>query len=55
MKERRILKDKRYFVLDMDGTFYLGDKLLEGSLAFIDKLKSKGQDFLLYQQFFPKS
>lgn len=48
MKERRILKDKRYFVLDMDGTFYLGDKLLEGSLAFIDKLKSKGQDFLFF-------
>ena len=26
------LKEKKHFVLDMDGTFYLGDKLLDGSL-----------------------
>jgi 4-nitrophenyl phosphatase len=34
------------FLLDMDGTFYLGNRLLEGSLRFIDVLKQQGKDFL---------
>lgn len=29
------LKDVELFVLDMDGTVYLGDNLIEGSLDFI--------------------
>jgi len=33
-------------LLDMDGTFYLGDRLLEGALRFIDVLKAQGKDFL---------
>ncbi|MGD0003011.1 MAG: HAD-IIA family hydrolase [Anaerolineaceae bacterium] len=36
----------RCFLLDMDGTFYLGDQILEGSLHFIDVLKSQGRDFI---------
>ena len=32
----------RLFVLDMDGTFYLGDRALPGSLDFLDVLKSRG-------------
>lgn len=44
----RLLSEKKLFVLDMDGTFYLGDRLLEGSLDFIDILKNKGLDFLFY-------
>ena len=31
------------FMLDMDGTFYLGDRLLDGSLAFLDRLKETGR------------
>ncbi|MEG2356758.1 MAG: HAD-IIA family hydrolase [Clostridia bacterium] len=34
------------FMLDMDGTFYLGDRLLEGSLAFLDKLAQTGRTCL---------
>jgi HAD superfamily hydrolase (TIGR01450 family) len=30
----------------MDGTFYLGDKLLEGSLEFIEAVERSGRDFL---------
>jgi len=30
------------FMLDMDGTFYLGDHLLPGALAFLDLLNQKG-------------
>lgn len=34
------------FLLDMDGTFYLGGQLIEGSLDFIEKVKATGRDFL---------
>ena len=40
------LQDVKLFLLDMDGTFYLGDQLIEGSLDFIEKLKATGRDFL---------
>lgn len=43
-----ILKSKKLFVLDMDGTFYLGDRLIEGSLSFIDKLRNTGREFLFF-------
>ena len=36
----------KLFLLDMDGTFYLGNKLIEGSLDFIEKVKATGRDFL---------
>ena len=36
----------RCFLLDMDGTFYLGDRLVEGALRFMEVLKEQGQDFL---------
>lgn len=42
------LKQKHLFVLDMDGTFYLGNKLIEGSLDFLDKLNKTGREFLFF-------
>ncbi len=36
----------RCFLLDMDGTFYLGGELIPGSLAFIDRVRATGRDFL---------
>ncbi|AUS97622.1 HAD family hydrolase [Clostridium thermosuccinogenes] len=42
------LRSKKLFVLDMDGTFYLGDKLIDGSLDFIEKLKAKNRGFLFF-------
>src|SRR4030042_3204353 len=36
----------RGFLLDMDGTFYLGDRLLEGALRFIDILRRQNKEFL---------
>lgn len=33
------------FLLDMDGTFYLGDHLLPGALVFLHTLKEKGRKF----------
>jgi 4-nitrophenyl phosphatase len=36
----------RCFLLDMDGTFYLSDHLLEGALRFIDLLHTQKKEFL---------
>lgn len=36
----------RCFLLDMDGTFYLGDRLIEGALRFVEVLREQGRDFL---------
>ncbi|NLO82489.1 MAG: HAD-IIA family hydrolase [Clostridiales bacterium] len=42
------LKEKKYFVLDMDGTFYLGDKLLDGSLDFVKRTEEAGKRFIFF-------
>lgn len=39
---------KKYFILDMDGTFYLGEQLLEGSLEFLEKLANNGRQFFFF-------
>ena len=41
---RQRLAQIRCFLLDMDGTFYLGDKLIEGSLDFLEALRRTGRD-----------
>ncbi|MGZ6317175.1 MAG: HAD-IIA family hydrolase [Anaerolineales bacterium] len=46
MSEPEKLSAIRCFLLDMDGTFYLGDRLLEGALRFIDLLRAQGKQFL---------
>ncbi len=40
------LLNTRCFLLDMDGTFYLGDQLIEGALRFIDTIQRQGRDFV---------
>lgn len=40
---RAALKNVRCFLLDMDGTFYLGDRLIEGSLDFLKALERTGR------------
>lgn len=46
VKEVDLLKDIELFMLDMDGTIYLGDRVFEGSREFIGLLKEVGKDFL---------
>jgi 4-nitrophenyl phosphatase len=36
----------RGFLLDMDGTFYLGDQMLNGAFRMMDVLRANGQDFI---------
>src|SRR4030066_787097 len=40
------LSNVRGFLLDMDGPFFLGDRLLEGALRFIDLLGDQKKEFL---------
>ena len=40
------VKDVKCFLLDMDGTFYLGDRILDGSLDFIKAVVDSGRDYL---------
>jgi len=40
------LLNVKCFLLDMDGTFNLGDQLIDGSLRFIETLNELGRDYL---------
>ena len=46
MKDIEKLSTVRGFLLDMDGTFYLSDRLLEGALRFTDLLREQKKEFL---------
>lgn len=41
---RGTLSRIKCFLLDMDGTFYLGDRLIDGSLDFLEALRRTGRD-----------
>jgi len=36
----------KYFLLDMDGTFYIGNRVIKGSMEFISKVLETNRDFL---------
>lgn len=40
-----LLKDVQCFLFDMDGTIYLGDRLLPGALDFLRELDEKGMPY----------
>ena len=40
------LKDKKLFLLDMDGTIYLDDDLFDGTLEFLECVKSIGGRYI---------
>ena len=40
------LRKKTVFLLDMDGTIYLGDELIEGAQAFLKQIKEKGKRYI---------
>ncbi|MEG1875932.1 MAG: HAD family hydrolase, partial [Angelakisella sp.] len=49
MKDKmRLLTETKLFVLDMDGTFYLGDSIIEGSLEFLETVKNAGKDYVFF-------
>lgn len=49
MDERLELLDRTdLFVLDMDGTFYLGEQILPGALDFLSAVRERGKRFLFF-------
>ena len=40
------LKNKKFFLLDMDGTIYLDNDLFDGTLDFLSAVKSSGGKYL---------
>lgn len=47
-EKRAFLEEIDLFVLDMDGTFYLGDIILEGSLDFLKKVEDAGKHYIFF-------
>ncbi len=43
-----MFEDVKYFIIDMDGTFYLGDELIPGAVDFIRALQEKGYDYRFF-------
>ncbi|GHU65398.1 acid sugar phosphatase [Clostridia bacterium] len=43
-----VLRDIKLFVLDMDGTFYLGDQIIDGSLEFLEQVRKSGRKFMFF-------
>ena len=45
----KALFDKiKLFVLDMDGTFYLGENLIDGALEFVERVRETGRKFVFF-------
>lgn len=40
------LLNSKLFLLDMDGTLYLGDEVFEGAVEFIDTIKKSGREYI---------
>ena len=46
--KNEMLRNIKCFVLDMDGTFYLGDKIIDGSLDFLDLINKTNKSYHFY-------
>lgn len=46
--KRQLLRETELFVLDMDGTFYLGEKILPGALDFIRQAERCKKDYIFF-------
>jgi glycerol-1-phosphate dehydrogenase [NAD(P)+] len=47
-RKREFLKNAKCFILDLDGTFYLEDHILDGSLDFLKQLDKMGIRFKFF-------
>ena len=40
------IDDLKCFILDMDGTIYLGNEIIDGAIEFINTIKSMGKEYI---------
>lgn len=45
MFDKEIFKNIKYYVADLDGTVYLGDKLIDGAKEFFSLVQENGKDY----------
>lgn len=48
MNNKKDINKIKLFILDMDGTFYIHNQIIEGSLDFIYKLKEADKKYIFY-------
>ena len=46
MEKKELLRSKKLFLFDMDGTLYLGNRLYNFTLELLDTLKKTGRKYL---------
>lgn len=46
--KKRVLEDTELFVLDLDGTFYLGNDIIDGALSFLEAVKRAGKRYIFF-------
>ena len=46
MEKNEILRSKKLYLFDMDGTLYLGNQLYDFTLELLDTLKKTGRNYL---------
>ena len=46
MDKNELLKSKRLYLFDMDGTLYLGDRLYDFTIELLETLKATGRKYL---------
>ena len=44
------INEKQLIILDMDGTFFLGNTLLDGSLEFAEKIFSQNKKLVFFNK-----
>jgi HAD superfamily hydrolase (TIGR01457 family) len=48
MSKNPVFDKIKYFIIDMDGTFYLDGNIIDGAMDFLEKAKSVGKDFCFF-------
>ena len=43
-----VFEKTKYFIIDMDGTFYLDGNLIDGALDFLARVRELGKDFFFF-------
>ncbi|MCR5156358.1 MAG: HAD-IIA family hydrolase [Butyrivibrio sp.] len=46
--KKKVLEETELFVLDLDGTFYLGNDILDGALDFLEAVKRSGKRYIFF-------